>query len=206
MKTKLVVLALAVLVVSTTGAMALGPVDVEVGAYWWENDLDFAQDSSGAGAPGFRAELWLANRWGLRGSSFKSDPDEGDEVDYRSVDLLARLISPTENSYLAVGAGWETIDTGAGDTSGVRLAAEGRVGIVGVVYAYGQAAYFPDLDDVANAEDLKGKEFEVGLGVNPVPFLHLRGGYRKTEIDYTAGGDDDSFSSDGFYAGVALKF
>ncbi len=89
-------------------ALAMGPIDGEFGAVWWANDYDSqhgeAPYSSDAGAPGYRAELWFMERYGVRAEYYSSDTDGGTS-DYTSLDIMWRAFSPTENNYFAFGAG-----------------------------------------------------------------------------------------------------
>ncbi len=211
-------------------ALALGPVDGEVGAVYWANNFDtnggIAALSEDAGAPGYRGELWLFNRYGVRAGIYSSDLDDfGVETsDYTSVDLLWRPFSPSENSFVAIGAGWhemELVSIGFdGKTSGVRLTAEGRVG-AGPVYFYGQGAYLPDLDEAAavnpldgNFVDLSGMEYEVGVSWKMAPFVAMRAGYRMHTIEFTRtdiGGVPGTqmtgeVETDGFLAGLSIQF
>jgi hypothetical protein len=163
-------------------AQALGPVDGEVSAVWWNNE--YAVDEGGLGAsedaaaPGFLAELWLFNRYGLRAGVYSSDLDDVglDSSDYMSVDLLWRAFSPTENSFFALGAGWTEMDLSTigldGDTSGARLTAEGRVGIIALLYLYGQGAYMPALDDAPATDPALGR---FAHGIHPARRKPSRG-------------------------------
>jgi hypothetical protein len=214
-------------------AQALGPVDGEVSAVWWNNE--YAVDEGGLGAsedaaaPGFLAELWLFNRYGLRAGVYSSDLDDVglDSSDYMSVDLLWRAFSPTENSFFALGAGWTEMDLSTigldGDTSGARLTAEGRVGIIALLYLYGQGAYMPALDDapatdpaLGRFEDVESTELELGVSWKILPVLSLRAGYRKQEVEFLrtgfiplAGSPPEvsgQVESDGFLAGLTARF
>ena len=146
----------------------------------------------------------------------------GSSSDYTALDVMWKPFSPTENSFIAVGLGWQEMDFTAlsfsGDTSGLRVAVEGRVGIVGMVYAYGQAAYLPSMDDASNSSlttvtynDMNGLEYELGISWKPAPFISVRGGYRENQLDYTRvenSGDetDESSESSGFLFGVGFHF
>ena len=208
---------------------AAGPVDGEFGAVWWENTFDASSDtaslSSDAGAPGYRAELWLFNKYGLRAGAYSSDL-QGIDVDaseYMSVDLLWRPYSPTENSFVALGVGYQRMDLAAigfgDDTAGPRLALEGRIGL-GPVYLYGQGSYAPELDETAALNpadgiyrDLTGYEGELGVSWSMFPFVALRGGYRLQNVEFTRTDFDPvgtevkgETESDGFLLGLTFKF
>ena len=210
-------------------AEAAGPIDGEFGAIWWENTFDASSGgtstSSDAGAPGFRAELWLMKKYGLRAGAYSSDVQDiaADTSEYMSVDLLWRPFSPNENSFVALGVGYQQMDlapVGLGDdTGGARLALEGRVGL-GPVYLYGQGSYAPELDEAValNPADgiyreLTGYEGEFGFSWTMFPFVALRGGYRLQNVEYTRTDFDalgtevtGEAETDGFLVGLTFKF
>ncbi len=214
-------------------AHALGPVDGEIGAVWWNNEYAVstagASASENAAAPGFLAELWLFQRFGLRASMYNSDlGDVGVESsDYLSADLLWRVFSPTQNNFLALGAGWTDMDLATigldGSTSGPRLTLDGRVGIIGVLYFYGQGSYMPALKDapatdpgLGRFEELEGTELELGLSWKMLPVISLRAGYRTQSVDFLrtgftplpgqGGQMDGQVESDGFLVGLTARF
>lgn len=208
-------------------ALALGPVDGEVGALWWANEYETEGVSADAGVPGLNAELWW-KKFGFRAQALGDVDDVASSSDYTALDVMWKPFAPAENSFIAVGLGWQdmgftAIDAGpnpvpfSGDTAGMRVALEGRVGIVGMVYAYGQAAYLPDMDNAADAltqdqyNDMDGLELEVGVSWKPAPFVSVRGGYRENSLDYnrvSLGGAESGESSDssGFLLGVGFHF
>ncbi len=218
------ILVRAVIVCSLLGspALAVGPVDGEVGALWWNNDFDAElgsqNASASAGAPGFRGEVWLFEDYGMRAALFESDPDgAGDKTDYTSIDLMWKAFSPTENNYFAFGVGWEDADLAGIETSGARLSVEGSVGIITVLQAYGQASYLPSMDEFeatpeVSFEDMNGHELELGLAWNAAPLVNVRAGYRQTVMDFTevdsllAQKTDGSTESKGLLVGVGLRF
>lgn len=186
-------------------ALALGPVDGEVGLLWWQSDFDRDTDlediSTDASAPGIRGELWFFNKLGVRASLFSSDLGDLNEedADNLSADVMWRLFSPTENTFLALGAGWQDLEfTESGvattivETSGPRATLQGRVGLVGALHLYGHYSYMPELEDFTPSgttdlyTDLEGNEFELGLFWKMGPFFDMRAGYRASEVDFTA--------------------
>ena len=210
-----------------TPALALGPVDGEVGALWWANEYDAEGLSADAGVPGFNAELWWQSKFGVRAQLLGDIDDNASSADYATLDVMWKAFSPSENNFIALGLGWQDMDFSTldsalrdtGDTSGMRIALEGRVGIVGMVYAYGQAAYLPSMDDATGSlptpdtyDDMDGLEFELGLSWKPAPFISLRGGYRESRLDYTrvpsGGGSetDESSESSGYLLGAGFHF
>lgn len=217
-----------ILLASLAGApaLALGPIDGEVGAVWWANDFDAEtgdlDDSADGDAPGFRGELWF-KKYGLRAAMYSSDTDDlnidQDSSDYMSVDLMWKAFAPTENNYVAVGLGWEELDILDSDTSGVRLSAEGRIGILSVLHAYGHASYLPSMDDTSSSgfdgrfEDIDGLEYEVGISWKMAPFISMRAGYRETSFDFDFDplekSDPEvasSIESTGFLLGLGFHF
>lgn len=222
-----VVAAAALLFFLSAPAMALGPIDGEVGAIWWANSFDSNGGSSAisedSGAPGLRAEIWFVNKVGVRAQSYSADLDDvgAESSDYTSVDVMWKFFAPTENNFIAAGAGWQEMDLesiGLADgTSGARLSVETRIGLAGLLYAYGQGSYFPELDDAdamssgdGRFTEIDGLEYEAGLFWKMFPFVNMRAGYRATEIDFTRVNTLASFSgtakTDGFFAGVGIHF
>jgi len=214
-------------------ALAIGPVDGEFGAVWWANDFTVTEGGPGASAsgdaPGYRVELWLFQRFGFHAAAYSSDlGDVGvDSSDYLNVDVLWRAFSPSDNNYLAIGAGWEQMDLATigldGDTQGPRAVLEGRVGLLGPVYFYGLGSYLPALDDAKSIDpalgefrDMTGYELDAGVAWTILPFLSMRAGYRTQAIEYTRGGYvplpgepaqmDGEVDSSGYVAGLAFRF
>ncbi len=187
-------------------ALALGPVDGEVSALWWDNEwttTDGAVTSTAdAAAPGYRATLWLRNKYGFRAEQFGSEPDTAGAsgTDYTSLDVMWRAFAPTETSFVAVGLGWQQMDLGDlgpdADTSGVRLSVETRLGITKRLAVLGTGAYFPSLDDAATSggfgslEDLDGYQAEFGVAWQVAPAVSLATGYRLNSLDYKLMTDD----------------
>jgi hypothetical protein len=207
-------------------ALAVGPVDLEVGAVWWQSETEIESGSMSetydSEAPGAHAQLWVGN-WGVNADWFETSIDEGGvDVDgtWFNVDVR-RQWAFTENNYFAVGVGWQMIDYDEWDTSGLRVSAEGRVGLFGLVMGYAEAGFYPELDDIEDGdmvgEDVMGYDVEVGVMIHPAPFLRLRAGYRMSslEFDYRFAGSpalmqeadpETSLSPDGFLVGVGFKF
>lgn len=211
MKFRATLLVLASLWLPGAAAVAAGPIDAEAGLNWWANDFD--ADLGGgdvdAGALGGHVQLWWDQTWGLKGALYRSDladSEDADDADYLSVDVKRRLISPTENNYLAAGIGYQHLDLRGGDTRGLRVIVEGRLGVIGAVWVYGHSAWMPVFDDTAARESQDALEFEAGIGFSPLPFIKLSAGWRKFDLDFedAASGDSRSNSASGpvFEAGV----
>jgi hypothetical protein len=206
----------------------MGPVDGEVGAAWWANSFSSSNHgtsniSSDAGAPGYRAELWFLKRYGVRAERYSSDLDDFDvsTSDSTSIDVMWRAYSPSENNFFALGVGWQEIDLGTiglvGDTSGLRLALEGRIALGGLFYLYGQGYYLPSLDDseaadpaLGHFEDMDGHVLEAGVSWKMAPFVSMRGGYRLQNVNFTRAELDAEYDgeaeSSGFLLGLSVRF
>jgi len=169
-------------------AVAVSPLDGQATVNWWANDFD-ADIGGGdvdAGALGGEVQVWWNETWGLQGALYRSDTAGGNDIDYLNLDVKRRLFSATEHNFVAAGVGYERVDmNGNGNAQGVRLLLEGRLGLTGAVYAYGQTAWLPVFEDTDTREDLDALEFEVGIGVAPLPFLILSAGWRKFALDFT---------------------
>ena len=193
-------------------AYALGPLDGEVGIAWWNNEFS-ASLSDGefdAGALAGHAEVWVANKWGLRGALYESDlEDVGlNSSDHFSVDVKRRLISATDNTFFAIGFGWEDIGIEDGsDTDGPRFSLEGRVGVLGTVSLYGFTAWLPELDDIDNRSDLTAQEIEAGVVFDPFPFFSVRAGYRLFKLDFDdEAGSGERAETKGFLLGAGFHW
>lgn len=233
MKKLLAMTAGLMMVAAGATTQAAGPIDGEVGAVYWNSEFDSTGRSamtSDAGSPGFRASLWLFNRYGIKAGIYQTDLDAFSSIEssnYTTLDVMWRAFSPTQNNYVAVGLGWQQMNLNsiylAGSTSGARINVEGRVGLGRIVYAYGEGSYLPSLDDgvatlpgYGQFEDLSGHEYEVGISVKPAPFVNLRAGYRAHSIDFNQTGMDPNLGfgtemagtaeSSGFLAGLVFNF
>lgn len=197
------------LVVAGVPAQAAGPVDGEVAVFYGFSKTDvsgFEQDSENAGA---RGDLWFFNKVGVSGAVYRPSPGD-EELDYKNIDVKYRFLSATRNNFVAVGAGWQTIDFGDVDTSGPRAVVEGRVSIK-VIYLYGRAAWLPDLDDAALGgiplTNGDGRELEFGVQYKPAPFVQIFGGYRADSVNFdVAGGGSLEIENKGPVVGVGFNF
>jgi hypothetical protein len=165
----------------------------EVMVEWWANEVDLDTDSGSfdAGALGGHADVWFG-AWGARVSVFDSELENlaKSDADFFSLDVKRRLLSFTDNNFVALGLGWEDIDLALGDsTSGVRLLAEGQFAPLPILHLYGQIAWMPALSDAGGRQDLEATEWEVGASLTPFPFLSLRGGWRQFDLDFSRGED-----------------
>lgn len=221
-----ILVVLSLLALASSMSLALGPVDVEAGIVYWDSETDFSlgsmSESFDSEDIGYFAEGWFG-KWGAKGAVYNVDFDDSGEegdlsIEYTSLDLRRKLFAPSENNFFALGVGWQKIkiDTGDGniDTNGFRLAAEGRVGLVGVLYIYGDAAYYFSLDDFdSEVTNPDGWELEFGLSYKPAPFVNLRAGYRTSSLDFdidfseaVVGSASGSLEPSGFLVGVSVNF
>jgi hypothetical protein len=191
-------------------ALAAGPVDGEVGVYYWLGEVDAVESTEDAEGPGIRGELWFFKYFGASAEIFELDIAD-ETMDLMNLDIYWRPISPTENTFLALGAGWTDIEIAGVKTSGPRVSAQGRVGFAGLAYAYGRLSYFPSLDDLESSGflvgiDVDGHEYDLGFGLEPLPFLSLWAGYRVHTLNYSVGMLDREVKTDGFYLGAGIHF
>lgn len=194
----------------TAPALAVGPVDVEVGAQFWKNDLKSDGDKVSADGAGAFANVWFG-RWGVRGGIDRTHPDNTDDIDYYHLDVQYRLLDVSDFNYVAVGAGLERIDFGPEDTSGPRVSVDGGISVK-VVQLFGTVVYAPKLSDIdinstTKLEDVDYRSFEAGVAFHPLPFLRLRAGYR----DVRTSGEVTGFGSikatqKGPFIGASVKF
>ena len=196
-----------ILVLLSTNSYALGPVDGEIGIAWWANDFqaDLVDADVDAGSTFIYGEGWLGDKWGVRGAWYDSDL-EGEAISNQTrlnFEARRKMFSASDNNFFALGAGVENIDLeNGGDAQGIRVSAEGRFGVPGPVFFYGKIAWVPDLGDAKNFDDISAQEFDAGIHITPIPFMSLRLGYMKYELDYdTAAGLGGGSSTSGFYLG-----
>jgi len=126
-----------------------------------------------------------------------------------TVDIKHKLFSATDNTYLAMGLGWNDIEMVQGDiSSGMRFVAEGRVGIYGPAYLFGQAALSPWMTNSGSDVAPFGKELELGLAINPLSSMSFRAGYRSYWLDSSGLSEEDAAmnQADGFYLGGGLHW
>lgn len=198
----------------SVSASAAGPIDAEANIHWWFNDLDVDAGSADidAGSIGGDVQLWWRDQWGIKGALYQADVDDDfnvDDVNYLSVDIKRRLLSITENNYLAAGAGWQRVDLSSGENSdGLRLVLQGQVGLSNLIYLYGQSAWLPVFSDTDSREDIDAFELEAGIGYTPFPFVRLRAGWRQFDLDASNAqtGTNASEKTSGFIVGAGLSW
>ena len=141
----------------------------------------------------------------MRAALYRVSPDSVSMApdEQTVVDLKVRILNATDNSFLALGLGWEQDRFGAeGDASGARIMAEGRLGVLGFLRLYAEAGWAPYLGDVGSRRDMSSISVETGFVLDPLPFVDLRLGWRYQITDYT-GVITGSAGSEGSY-GVLL--
>jgi len=177
------------LIISGPKSLALGDFDGEVGGFWWLVDSEDLLDTSlNTQATGGYANVWWRQTWGIQSALYRVDKEKVDMAPDQQlvVDLERRLLSATDNSYLAAGLGWEANRFGEeGSASGPRVLADARFGLLGALYVYGKAGWAPDLKSLGQRRDISSISVETGLVLDPLPFLSLRAAYRYHIIDYT---------------------
>ena len=206
-------LAVVLYVIIPANSHALGPVDGEIGFALWNNEFetDISAGEIDAGSLMLHGEVWLGDRWGLRAAWFDSDLESTAFSDQSrlQVEVRRRLLKATDNNFFALGAGLEKIELENGsDSNGLRLSAEGRLGLPGPVFLFGRYSWIPILEDAGNFENVSATEFDAGIHVTPIPFVSLRAGYLQYELDYddTAAASGSGSSTSGFYVGAGLHW
>jgi hypothetical protein len=169
---------------------------------------------------GLRADIALFKRLSLAGEYYQlSGEDDFDGLDQTQVTLDAkwRIIAPTENTFLALGLGYQSLefdDLGETfDSNGFRAVAVGRFGFIGILYVYGRLAYLPSLSDIEMggqtfAEGDTGTDLDVGLGIEPLPILTMWVGYRTQEFEFKQPGGPGTLTigNTGAYIGAGAHF
>ncbi len=208
-------------------AVAVAPVYGDVGGGWWFTDLTIngphGATSDGSGGPVLQGSVWFT-RFGFRAAVHGTDGVLSNDA-YASVDLAYKPIVLSRNSYVALAVGYQENDfhrAGGGlfgtteKAKGVRLAAEARASLVGLLYTYAEGAWFPSLGSIGTEiggeiKDLSGHEYEFGIGLHPIPLLFIRLGYRDVQtsgdtIELGADVGETKYSSKGFVATVDFQF
>ncbi|MEE9447483.1 MAG: hypothetical protein V3V09_05960 [Arenicellales bacterium] len=192
---------------------ALGPMDGEASINWWGNAFSGNpfNGTLDAGTLNLRGAGWWDKKWGISAGANLSDIDTADFEDPRrfNLDIKRRLISPTDNTFIAAGLGWESLNLATGESSsGLRLSLEGRFGLAGIAAIYGESVWMPSLSAVDQREDLSGIEFETGVVFNPLPFVSVRAAYRHFKLDYRLSNEDGNGQSTakGFLIGTGIHW
>ena len=181
--------------------------------YWLDTDLAEgtpAMPESFDSVLGSNKELWLDNKWGLQGSLYSGDLENAgaNDSEHLSLDVKRRFLNLTDKTFLAVGLGWQDIDMHIGGaSSGPRILLEGRWGLNENLSLYGATAWLPYLDDISAGSNVAGSELEAGVAYEPLPYLSLRAGYRRFDLDYNnSRGISRNSSSSGIMLGAGIRF
>jgi hypothetical protein len=202
---------LVVAAVSARPAKAIGPVDVEVGAGYWDADTEIVNVSESASAPALFGNVWLKNALGFGVSRYEAVPSgalDGADTDYTSVDAKWRFMNATRNNFVAVGLGAEQVGIVDDSTVAPRIVVEGRASVK-MVYFFGKGAYLPSLGSMTiegtQVDGKTGTEFEAGVGVHPIPLLSINLSYKANSMDFDVPGAG-SFSVDNTGPMLGLVF
>lgn len=180
---------LAAAALSTRPASALGPVDIELGAMYWDADTEIVDVSESASAPALFGNVWLKNALGFGISRYEATPGgslDGADSDFTSVDAKWRFLNATRNNFVAVGLGAEQLGIVDDSTIAPRLVVEGRVSVK-MVYFFGKGAYLPSIGEMTiegiPVNGKTGMELEAGVGVHPIPLMSINLSYKSNQID-----------------------
>lgn len=194
-------------------AWALGPVDGEIIISLWNNQFesDVLDGEVDAGSLTASGELWIGDNWGLRAARYEADLEETaiSNQSRTQFELRRRFFSLSDNNFFAIGVGAESIDLLNGESSdGLRLSAEARLAVTPLTYIYGRGAYLPDMSDAGNFSNLTGSEVEVGVSLTPFPFISIKAGYMRLNLDFDNDetGSASSTESDGFLIGAGIHW
>lgn len=201
---------------------ALGPVDVELEGRYWVNDFEKVDEiedlDDEASAIGWRGRLWVG-RFGVQVEQHSSDPSDLEpKGTVTSAELEFKLLE-FGDSFLGVGAGWQRNEYEYGPytstAEGPRLSAEVSVELFWILRGTARAGYYPDLGEISDGvgstwEDVNGYDWELAVGIHPLPFLWFSAGYREAQISAdgvsgAAAGPTDLTNS-GYFGAVGVKF
>lgn len=222
-------LALKLLAAGTLAVLLAAPaaaaIDAEVELRYWADEAKFEfsgepEESNGMPGAGLRADIAFFKKLVVAGEYYQlSGEDDFDGLDQTQVtlDVKWRIIAPTENTFFGLGLGYQSLefdDEGDSfDSNGYRIVADGRFGFIGILYVYGRLAYLPSLSDIEMggqtfAEGDTGLDFDLGLGVEPLPILTLWLGYRTQSFDFKQPGGPGTLTvgNTGPYIGAGVHF
>jgi hypothetical protein len=206
-------------------APAAAAIDAEIELRYWADEASFEgsgdpAEKNGMPGAGLRADIAFFKRLAIAGEYYKlSGEDDFDGLDQTqiSLDVKWRIIAPTENTFFALGLGYQGFEfDDAGETfdsTGYRIVADGRFGFIGILYVYGRLAYLPSLGDIeiegqTFAEGDSGYDLDIGLGIEPLPILSLWVGYRTQSFDFKQPGGPGQLTVEntGPYIGAGVHF
>jgi hypothetical protein len=206
-------------------AVPASAIDAEVELRYWQSEATFSEsgfsdESDGTPGLGLRAEIVPWKKLAVAGEYYQGSGEgifDGVDFSHFLLDAKWRIIAPTDNTFFAVGLGYQTFElSGDGetlDTDGIRLVADGRFGFVGILYVYGRLAYLPSVSDIdvmgmTLAEGDSAYDLDLGLGIEPLPLLSIWVGYRTQSYDFSEPGGSASLTIDntGPYIGAGVHF
>lgn len=194
-------------------AIALGPVDGEIIVSLWNNQFesDLLNGEVDVGSITASGELWIGDNWGLRVARYENDLKETDfeNQQHTQFELRRRLLSISDNNFIALGVGVEKIDLLNGESStGLRVSAETRLALTPVTYFYARGALLPSMGDAGAFSDISGTEIEAGISITPFPFLSLKAGFLVLDLDYENSdtGSGGNTRSDGLLIGAGIHW
>jgi len=206
-------------------AIPASAIDAEVELRYWQSEATLAfsgEPDESDGTPGLelRGEVVPWKKLAVALDYYEGSGEgafDGVDFSHFILDAKWRIIAPTDNTFLAVGLGYQSFDISESgesyDTNGIRLVADGRFGFVGILYVYGRLAYVPSLSNIEMygmtfAEGDNAMDFDAGLGIEPLPLLSIWVGYRTQTYDFSEPGGPGSLTIDntGPYIGAGVHF
>ncbi len=205
-----------VCLVAPSTALALGPVDVDAKVMYWLGDFEIEGVSGDMKGAGLDADFWFIEKLGVTLMYYPVSGSgilDGLDMDYMSLDVKWKVFSPGDNTYIAVGAGYQDTEIGMGsssyDTSGFRVVAEGAIGFNDFIQGYASYVYLPTLDGFVEGvfEDGDGSEYELGVRFT-VKIVDIYAAYRAHNMGFPfmGGGPDYNMDNDGFVVGAGFRF
>ena len=187
---------------------AQGLLTSEADVFGWVDELGISSLDSRRSSGTDYGEAWYRDTWDLSGDMVSTSGEFFSPQVDNDADVSHEIFSTTDNRFLSLGLGWEGTSVGLdGPLGGPGLLLEGRWGVAGWAYLYGQSAWLPELNDSSGRSSLSGYELEAGLSVEPFPFWSLRAGYRHIRFDYQgSSGYDSSSSVSGFLLGTGIHW
>jgi opacity protein-like surface antigen len=188
---------------------AEGLLTAEADVFGWEDELEISSLDRRQPTSSKYGQAWYRDTWDLSGDMVSTNGEFFSPQVESETDISHEVFSATDNRFLTLGLGWEggtNVGLG-GPIGGPGLLLEGRWGVAGWAYVYGQSAWLPELSDSSGRSTLSGYELEAGVSVEPFPFWSLRAGYRHIRFDYQgSSGYDSSSSVSGFLLGTGLHW
>lgn len=189
-------------------ATAEGLLTSEADVFGWADELEISSLDRRPAVDSGYGKAWFRDTWDLSGDLMSVNGEFFSPQVEPESDISHEIFSATDNRFLSLGLGWEGADVGLdGPIGGPGLLLEGRWGLTGWAYVYGQSAWLPELSDSSGRSTLSGYELEAGVSVEPFPFWSLRASYRHIRFDYQgSSGYDYSSSVSGFLLGTGLHW